>query len=347
MAELDSTARVSSASLPPSAKYTNNGTWVGYSYLSDPSSWSRLPDVASRMKRNQVSYWFLNVGSLDRTGKLKGPVSDAAYFLSILKTWENQHGFQFKVFAWLNANVPPVDVADAAVRTNIAEECKKLVSASEPDSYVAGASRAFDGVQLDLEPAGQDTNQLNAIVNLFDQVRSGFDGIGVHDKLTSFTPGKCGTRNKWWSSPEFYYRLAAHLDLICAMTYDSGITNGPAFQSWMQEQTTNVLRAVSGRTWDNDDQHPAPTNGVKVLMGLAAFPNSTYHTNTVENISNGIPGVVAGLADLQAHGDFSINYFQGAAVYALTDGTGNDGYSSYDTDWQTFRQDWLKARLQR
>ena len=39
--------------------------------------------------------------------------------------------------------------------------------------------------------------------------------------------------------------------------------------------------------------------------------------------------------------DFSANYFQGAAVFLLSDGTGNDGYASYDTDWYWFGLQWL------
>ena len=107
-------------------------------------------------------------------------------------------------------------------------------------------------MQLDMEPIGQDANQSSYLMTFFDQVRAGFHNLGLDNKLTSFTPSKCGTRNIWWSSPEFYYTLGGHLDLLCAMTYDTGITNGSVYQSWVQDQTTNILDAVSGKPWNND-----------------------------------------------------------------------------------------------
>jgi hypothetical protein len=325
-------------------KYGDNGAWIGYGYLSGESYWSQVPKVALQMSSNyRVRYWFLNVGTLDATGKLKGSVSSVTNFLNTLNTWENQEGYQFKLVAWLNASSTKVDITDATVRSNIVGECQKLVSKNVPGSYVAGANRTFDGMQLDLEPIGQDANQSSYLMRFFDQVRAGFHDLRLDNKLTSFTPSKCGTRNIWWSSPEFYYTLGRHLDLLCAMTYDTGITTGSVYQSWVQDQTTNILDAVSGKLWNNDAQHPAPTNGVKLMIGFPSFPTNTYHDKSVENILYAAHGVKAGLADLQARGDASVSYFKGVAVYAHTDGTGKDGYADNETDWQSFRQEWLKA----
>ncbi len=315
---------VSRAVYPGTATYTNNAMWLGYAYLSTQSYWLSVPQVAYQMRTNYcVPYWFLNVGTLDNTGRLTGstPTATVTNFLNTLKTWENQQGYQFKVLAWLNADSSVVDVTSPSVRSNIVDECKKLVSTSWLNSYVAGASRTFDGMQLDLEPAGLNTNLFNGLVTLFDQVRAGFGSIGMSSKLTSFTAPKYGTANSSYWSADNYYAMASHLDLLVAMTYDSGLTTGAAYQSWIQDQATNVLRAVSGKNWNNDALHPAPTNGVKVLIGFPAFPNSSFHTNTAENIFYAAPGVNAGLSNLQTIADFSTNYFQGAAVFLLSDGT--------------------------
>lgn len=330
---------------PGTARHTNNATWLGYGYTSSSSFWTTVPQVAFQMKNNyRVSYWFLNVGSLDSTGKLIGTVSNVINFLNNLKTWENQNGYQFKVLAWLNADSSVVDVTDPIVRSNIVDQCQRLVSTSVPSSYVAGATRVFDGMQLDLEPAGQDTNRFNGLVTLFDQIRAGFTSIGVGNKLTSFTSPSYGTGTSVWQwSRDFYYTMGNHLDLLTAMTYDTAFTNGTTYQNWIQDQTTNILKAVSGRYWNNDIQHPAPTNGVDVMIGFPAFPNSVNHTNTAENISFAAPGVEAAVSNLAAHGDVSTNFFLGAAVYLHADGTGNDGYASYDKDWWMFGQYWLNT----
>jgi hypothetical protein len=326
-------------------RYTNNGTWLDYAYLSKPEYWTQVPRVAARMKEDHVHFWFLNVGSMDASGKLTGGVTNAVHFLNELREWEDQNHYRFTVFAWLNANWPKVDLTNTVVRANMAGECGKLVSTNVSNSYIVGASRAFDGIQLDFEPCGQRLNVFDSLVNFFDQVHAKFAAIGVADKLTSFTPEKYGTNNSEWVwRPQFYYDLAPHLDLLCVMTYDSGIKTGSTYQDWIENQTTNILRAVSGKWWNNDAQHPPPTNRVKVMIGFPAFPNSKWHTNTAENIVFASSGVKAALAELSRRGDVSARYFEGAAVYLHSDGTGTNGYANCNTDWHWFQEHWLNAR---
>lgn len=335
-----------SSNRSPAAWYTNNGTWLDYAYLSEAEYWTNVPQVAALMKDSyHVSYWFLNVGSIDPTGKLKGRVSNAVNFLNTLNGWEERNNYHFKVLAWLNANRPKVDVTNPSVRANMVEECGKLVSTNAPNSYIAGANRAFDGIQLDYEPCGPADNVFDSLVSFFDQVHAKFAAGGLGNKLTSFTSEKYGTNNSEWVwSPQYYYDMAPHLDLLCAMTYDSGIKIGSEYQDWMEYQTTNVLRAVSGKWWNNDAQHPPPTNHPKVMIGFPAFPNSKWHTNTAENIVFASSGVKAALADLSKRGDNSAGYFDGAAVYAYSDGTGTNGYSNIATDWRWFQEHWLNSR---
>jgi hypothetical protein len=340
------------AQVPPAAAgtgtYLNNGTWMDYAYLCKPEYLARLPEVATQMKEScRVPVWFLNVGSLDENGKLQGRgVSNVVSYLNALKSWEDKNHYHFQVFAWLNANWPKVSVTNPAVRANMVEECRKLVSAKVPNSYIVGASRAFDGIQLDYEPCGQPNKVFDSLVNFFDQVHTKFAAIGAEGKLTSFTPEKYGTNNssEWCWGPQFYYDMAPHLDLLCAMTYDTGIKVGSEYHDWMEYQTTNILRAVSGKWWDNDTQHPPPTNHVKVMIGFPAFPNSKWHTNTVENVIFASSGVKAGLAELSKRGDDSVGYFEGAALYAHSDGKGTGGYANNDTDWRWFKERWLNAR---
>jgi hypothetical protein len=87
--------------------------------------------------------------------------------------------------------------------------------------------------------------------------------------------------------------------------------------------------------------HPVPSNDIKVLIGFPAYPSTSIHTNTAENIFYAAPGVNAGLAGLVTTGDLSTNFFQGASIFLFTDGTGSDGYAGYDTDLWWFGQYWL------
>src|SRR3984885_6242134 len=125
---------ITHAAFPGSANHTNNATWLGYAYLSTQSYWSQVPQLAFQMKNNyRVGYWFLNVGSLGTNGVLQGTVANVTNFLDTLKIWETQQGYQFKVFAWINGDMPytggpagGVNVNLPAVSSNIVMEAEKL-----------------------------------------------------------------------------------------------------------------------------------------------------------------------------------------------------------------------------
>jgi hypothetical protein len=111
----------------------------------------------------------------------------------------------------------------------------------------------------------------------------------------------------------------------------------------MRDQTTSILGAVSGKFWDNDPDHPPPQNSIKVMLGFPAFPANAHHDVDAENIKYAAPGVDAGLKALEGSGDPSRDYFLGAAVFLLTDGTGKDHFASTSTDWRWFAHYWLQT----
>jgi hypothetical protein len=335
--------------VPISARYADTGIWLAYDYGNRQDWVDRIPQVASQLWNDyHVLYVFVNVGLLNSSGRIGDLPPSLVSCLDRFKAWEGQHGHQFKVLACINGNTRVVDPNSEKVRANILDEATRMVTTTISNSYVAGAKRAFDGVQLDLEPAGPNGSdvQYNNIKQLMMDIKAAFASMGHANKLTSFTPGAYTIRaiDKWGWPAAYYYDMGSHVDLLCAMTYDSDITNGAAYQSWIQDQTTNILRATSGKSWHNDALHPAPTNGVKVMIGFPAYANSAHHTNTAENIIYAATGVNAAIADLAARGDHSTNFFQGAAIFSLTDGTGSDGRASYEKDLRWFREYWLGAR---
>lgn len=80
------------------------------------------------------------------------------------------------------------------------------------------------------------------------------------------------------------------------------------------------------------------------MLGFPAFPANAHHDVEAENIKYAAPGVDAGLKALEGSGDPSRDYFQGAAVFLHTDGTGKDHFAGTSTDWRWFSHYWLQAR---
>jgi hypothetical protein len=198
---------------------------------------------------------------------------------------------------------------------------------------------------VDLEPMGYNGSdtRFNDCKSLMIAIKSGI-GSG---KITGFSPPKfAATAGEWSWHSTYYYYMGLYVDFVAAMTYDIGITNGPQYQAWMRQQTTNILRAVSGEYASK----PAPTNGVKVYMGLPAFPikyhisGTIIHDPAAENTLYGCPGLEQGVQDLlNDTGDPSENYFNGASVYLHVDGVTANGYALYSTDWWRFGKLWLGA----
>jgi len=341
---------VMSVTAPASAqvRHPDNAVWLGHAYVTTQSYVDKIPILAHDMKENyHVLYWFVNVGKVNSSGQIIGGAAGlgkAVAFLNALNAWEASHGYQFKVLAWVNGTLTKtdpnfIDVGNPANRQGIANECQKLISTTVPGSYVAGALRAFDGIQIDFEPSGQDAARFDNLKTLMDEILSAL--TTSPGKLTSFAAPKSGTTSQWFWSPTFYYYMGRHVDLLAAMTYDTKLTTGASYQDWMRDQSVEILRAVSGQFWNNDATHPAPTNGVKIIIGFPAFPASPVHDPKAENIKYAAPGLDAGLNILQSNGDPSASYLQGAGVFLHTDGTGRDSYASRSKDWWWFGHFWL------
>jgi hypothetical protein len=291
--------------------HTNNAAWLayGYGHAANPEA---IREMATRMHKDfAVPYWFLNCGLLNSTGQIGDPPARLPAFLDTLWNWEQENGYRFTVLAMINGHTAKLDLGDATVRSNIVAEAKR---------FVTMPGRGFDGVQLDLEPAGGSPQRFEQINRLMTEIKAAIRG-----KLTSFAAPKIGATQ--WSWPaEHFTAMATNVDLLAVMTYDSGRTNGGEYADWVRDHTVQALQAVRGTS-------------AKILIGFPAYPNNRWHTNTAENVSFAAAGVKAALKELPATANFL-----GAAVYVHADGTGTDGRAGYETDWRAFRENWLETQ---
>ena len=340
--------------LPPPA-YPNNGVWLSHDYVKYTSYTSLVSTLCTKMNTDySVQYLFVNVGTVGSNGQMMNPGTEMAQivtFLNDIKTWETANSpNKFKVFAYINGTLDStqpnyLDVSSAANQANVVTECTKFVSTTVAGSYVSGATRTFDGVQIDFEPAGGSDALFNNLKTMMSSIQSKFSSLGLSSKLTSFTAPQYNLTPSAWSwTPVYYYYMGLRVNVLAAMTYDSGCTTAGAYETWVQGQTVNILQAVSGKYWNNDAQHPQPTNGVKTFVGFPAYPSDPSHDPTVENIVTSSTGTNLGLQNLASTGDTeSPNYFLGASVFLHTTGTSSDGYAGWTTDWWDFGHYWLQV----
>ncbi|KAK6538045.1 hypothetical protein TWF694_010937 [Orbilia ellipsospora] len=322
---------------------SSNGAWLSHAYATSDTPLKRLPDILSFMRDNHVDYLFLNIGMVNENGTYPEGIKKfprVGKFLNVVDAWEKSEGKRFKVFAWMGGELRPeeanhVDLNKPTKRAAIVNEAKKLALTDAEGSYIAEATREFDGVQLDLEPAG-DPSPFEPMKSLMRELKAGIGG-----KLTSWAAAQLGEGNRYlWPAVRYHY-MARYTDLICAMTYDTSSKNEADYRDYMKKATVDILQAVSGERWNNDHDHPRPTNGVKVLLGFPAFPaNGNTHRVDAETIAAAAEGTLDAVREM-SESDWSLGLLIGGSVYLYSDGTGDDGYSSQAKDWVEFREKWL------
>jgi hypothetical protein len=342
------TVSVSASANASGPIHAHNAVYLGMNYVTDYASATTLTqqflDRAKSMYA--VDTIFVNVGQVDSSGALDAPSDEAVTFLNTIAAWESANpGYPLRVLAWLNGNTDRsatnfyLDIASSATQSLVVEQAKKFVSRSYPGSHIAGALREFDGVQIDFEPAGGVN--FNGVYTFMLALRSGLDSAGFGTKLTGFaTPALASSASTWeWTASQFY-SIGLTTSLLAPMTYDTGFSTEAQYTNWMTSQTQSILAAVSGKTWNNDASHPAPTNGVKVMFGFPAYAASSLHLPAVENSRTAANGIAAALGTIDP---VSASYLQAGYMYLHTDGTGSDGFASYSSDWWMFGHYWVGA----
>jgi hypothetical protein len=337
-------------------EYQQNASFLSRRFLTDSQNAAVLTAdfVYKADKLFKVRTLFPNGGLLDSTGRLDHAPFAVKAFLDNVSSYEHVNGMSFTLMPYLSGYSPQdtthaanlrLNVENRAVRAHIVTECGRYVSADVPGSYVAGSTRAFDGIVLDLEPSG-DPAFLASVKILLEEIRASFDGMGLRNKKIGFAAPQFTERapkpNWGWNASDYYY-MAKHLDYVVAMTYDSGLQDESKYRPWMSDQTLRILQAVSGAAWNFDAIHPRPTNGVRVLLGLPAFYAVTQaHNPNVENVIHGGVGIHDGLSLLVLLKDrVSLGHFQGATMFAHDGGAADSAFARYDTDWVWWRKYWL------
>jgi hypothetical protein len=335
--------------------YPQNASFLSRRFLTDSKNAAALTDdfLYQTDKLYKVPLLFPNGGLLGSTGVLDHPPFAVQIFLDHVNAYENANGVTFTLMPYLNgyslqdaahAAKLRLDLDNPAVRAQIVAECGRYVSADVPESYVKGSRREFDGIVLDIEPAG-DPAFFASFKKLMAEIRVSFDGMGLKNKKIGVAApqhtDKTPKPNWGWNSSDYYY-IARYVNDVIAMTYDSGLKDEAQYRSWLSDQTTRILQGVSGAAWNFDAAHPKATNGVRVLIGLPGFYTLTKaHDPNVENVAHGAPGIFDGLSVLKSKDLTSLSYFQGATMYTHDGGTADSIYARYGTDWSWWRKYWL------
>lgn len=294
-----------------------NAVWLEHDWAGEPHGDAEYDALAQRLGEEQIGYVFAHVGPLDSDGHI--PASRAPYAAALVAALHSRLP-QVKVLAWIGqveaAGGYPADQSvnldDSSVRLSIAQTAAQFVSGD-----------GFDGVHYDIEPIVNNSARfLDLLTTTRDLLPPGaiLSTVGqkwapnahVADWLRSQGKG-----DAWWTS-YYYAAVAAHVDQVVAMVYNTGMPAPQLYQLTVQQETEHILDAVRSA------RHPP-----QVLIGLPAYAgDSLWFHASAENIHTGLGGVISGL-----NSDRDTQPFVGVAIYRYA--------LISDADWDDYNTLWL------
>jgi len=296
-----------------------NAVWLEHEWAGQTHTSAEYDQLAAQLRREQITYVYAHVGPLDSDGTIPDSIApNAQTFVAAM----GARLPQLRVLAWIGqleaASGQPADqvvnLADSHVRTHIAQTAERFVA------------MGYSGVHYDIEPI---RNNDPDFISLLTETRAALPaGAMISISGEKWAPSARvaalfyheGRAGAWWTS-YFYAAVAAHVDQIAVMTYDSGMPTAGAYQLFVKEETSHVLDAALAA------RHPP-----QVLIGAPTYTgDSVWFHSSAENMRSALAGVTAGL-----NSDTHAQPFVGVAIYRY-------GVTT-PADWTTYDQLWLGQR---
>ena len=288
-----------------------NALWAAHTWVGDAHTDAEYAEFASRLKRDQISDVFFHAGPLESDGSVPGDrIAHASELLAAMKRYAPEVHAQAYLGQVLRRDGGPLDLTDEGVRTNIVETASRFLA------------MGFDGIHYDIEPIDPgDDAFLDLLSRTHEVTQAHRSQLSVAIEPLEPLPGAqrvLGLFAGRYHGPsrEYLRDVAARVDQVAIMTYDTGLPAAWLFGAYTAWETEGIVDAIGDR--------------VTVFMGVPTYDEGnapTFHSNA-ENITSGIRGVRKGLDRL----DKERTRHVGIAIYADWT-TSEDEWRSYEAAW--------------
>lgn len=288
-----------------------NGVWMAHSWFDGYHSEEEISELGNRLKDYDIKYIFLHVGPLDRDGRIPlYPEDIAKGFIRGIK----KANPDLMVLAWIGGTNKAfggrVDLGSGKVIEEISRVSKELTLLG------------FDGIHINIEPL------YNGDKNFLDLLRSIKKEVG-DQKILSVAAMKWRFFNlphiwhsKWFWDSVYYKEVGKFVDQMVVMVYDTAIPLRKLYIWYVKTQTVKTTSTVAR------DGNPGP----EILIGLPAYDEKRFtHRPDVENIENGLYGVIAGLIDKRSNK----STFGGIAIYSY--------WVMDEKEWKSYSRLWVES----
>jgi len=288
--------------------HDRNAVWLEHRWLERAHPPAEMEALFAKLHRRGIAYAFPHIIPFDASGQL--PPHDREQLRAFLAT-ARRVAPELKLLPWIGGlrrgwkrqRPGTIELADLNQRQRMVAEARGLVD------------EGFAGVHLNVEPVDDGNDDFLALLRA---LRTAVGDERVLS-LSAIRPAPLGlprAPNFVWS-PGYYARVAAIVDQIVIMAYDTAIPTATLYRRYVRWAARSVAGALD-----------ASGSNARVLMGVPTYePYGFMHRRGVETPENAIVGVVAGLRGLGAGGTF-----EGIALYAE--------WTTDESDWRAYERLW-------
>ncbi len=283
----------------------HNAVWLGHEWVDENKSLKEIQELVDRLKAGDIDTVFVHTGPILEDGTIDPETYKYAInFIDRVKKIEPNINYQ----AWLGQLRGKIDLGDENVRKNITKQCLIL------SDFIG-----FDGIHFDIEPVWDEDSEF---IQLLKESRE----VLGQEKLISVALAEFIPKSFIWFTEKIhtfenvnsevnYENVAQYADQVVVMVYDTGI-NQEWFYRWLvKEQTIRVTNLLNK----------------EVFIGIPAYEEIKEGFNPeVENIENGIRGIVSGLNNIRSDEEV----FAGVAIYPY--------WEIEEDEWKIYENLWLK-----
>lgn len=289
-----------------------NALWAAHTWVGEEHREKEYEEFAKLLTRNEISDVFFHAGPLQSDGGVaKRRIDHAPALVRVMKRYAPRVRVQAYLGQVERRGGGPLNLEDADVRERIVGTAQYFLNLG------------FDGIHYDIEPIYPDDERF---LDLLDETR---DLTGPHGAVLSvalepleLVPGAqriIGTvvRRYHDMTRHFLSEVAARVDQIAIMTYDTGLPADWLFGAYTARQTEQILKTIG------DD--------VTVFLGVPTYSDGTFFGfhPWAENMRSGIRGFRKGLGRLDRGDTKNV----GVAVFAE--------WTTSEDDWDIYQEAWL------
>jgi hypothetical protein len=300
---------------PPADQHSRgvNAVWAGHRWVGQAHSEQEYAELVRHLDQAGISDVFFHVGPLDAAGTV--PPDRYAHARELLAAM-HRLAPGVRVEAYLGQvdrhGGGPLDLDDAEVRQRIVQTAAGLLDLG------------FGGIHYDIEPIYPgDRSFLDLLARTHDLTQPRGAVLSVSMEQLELVPGAQAVVSRlvrrYHDATRTYLRaVAARVDQLAIMTYDTGLPADWLYGWFTAWQTEQVVRLVGDR--------------VTVFIGVPTYMQGQplgFHPSA-ENLRSGLRGVRKGLARM----DPTATRRVGVALFAE--------WTTSQDEWRACRNEWVQ-----